>query len=142
MVCANFAALQDGAAVTNDTLTTVGVAGGARGGVLGTIVGGLSTFGAFISSITTGSGFRPFGVSIFPKSAPPSRMQLMRRSMLFRLLAKIALIVLSGAAVIMLVMKLLWGSFSNDDLIAVMLIAVVANKLFSLVFKTEPPTAR
>lgn len=70
-VCANFNALQDGATKTNDGLTTVGVAAGTRGGLLGTIVGGLSTFGAFISSITTGAGFRPFGVTIIPKSAPP-----------------------------------------------------------------------
>jgi hypothetical protein len=70
-ICANFAALQDGAARTNDGLTAVGVAGGTRGGLVGTIIGGLSTFGAFISSITTGAGYRPFGVTIIPKSAPP-----------------------------------------------------------------------
>lgn len=70
-VCANFAALQDGAARTNDGLTAVGIAGGTRGGMLGTIIGGLSTFGAFISSITTGAGYRPFGWTIIPKSALP-----------------------------------------------------------------------
>jgi RHS repeat-associated protein len=70
-ICANFAALQDGAAKTNDTLTAVGVLGGSRGGLVGTIIGGLSAFGAFISSITTGAGYRPSGVTIIPKSAPP-----------------------------------------------------------------------
>jgi hypothetical protein len=69
-VCDNFNALQDGAAKTNDGLTVVGVTAGTRGGLVGAIVGGLSTFGAFISSITTGAGFRP-GVTIIPKSAPP-----------------------------------------------------------------------
>ena len=70
--CANFSALQDGAAKKNDTLTTVGVGGAVRGGVGGGIVGALSTFGAFMSSITTGAGFRPFGITIIPKSAPPA----------------------------------------------------------------------
>jgi RHS repeat-associated protein len=70
-VCANFNSLQDGATKTNDGLTAVGVAAGTRSGLVGTIVGGLSTFGAFISSVTTGAGFRPFGFTIIPKSAPP-----------------------------------------------------------------------
>jgi RHS repeat-associated protein len=70
-VCKNFNALQDGATKTNDGFTAVGIAVGAKGGLVGTIVGGVSTFGALISSITTGAGFRPFGATIIPKSAPP-----------------------------------------------------------------------
>ena len=70
-ICVNYAALQEGAAKTNDGFTVTGVAGGARGGVVGTITGAVATFGAFVSSITTGAGFRPFGVTIVPKSSPP-----------------------------------------------------------------------
>jgi RHS repeat-associated protein len=70
-VCANFNALQDGATKTNDGLTAVGLAAGSRGGLVSTIVGGLATFGTFVSSITTGSGYRPFGLTVIPKSDPP-----------------------------------------------------------------------
>jgi RHS repeat-associated protein len=63
-VCANFHALQDGATKTNDGFFVVGVFGG-KGGAL------FSAFGTLVSSLTTGAGFRPFGITIVPPIQPP-----------------------------------------------------------------------
>jgi RHS repeat-associated protein len=70
-VCENYAALQEGSAKTNDGFAVTGVGSMFLKGPPGLIVGGLSAFSTFISSVTTGGGFRPFGVVIIPKSAPP-----------------------------------------------------------------------
>jgi hypothetical protein len=70
-ICKNYNALQDGAAKTNDGLTAIGVIAAKKGGTAGGIVGALSTFGTFVSSLTTGAGFRPFGITVIPKSPPP-----------------------------------------------------------------------
>jgi len=70
-ICRNYHGLQEGAAKANDGWTTFGAAASARGGVPGAIVGLGATVAALITSITTGSGFRPFGATIIPKSDPP-----------------------------------------------------------------------
>ena len=70
-VCKNFEALQDGATKSNDGFTAIGVGSMFLKGSAGPIVGGLSTFASFISSTTTGAGYRPFGKVIIPKSDKP-----------------------------------------------------------------------
>jgi hypothetical protein len=40
---------------------------------------------------------------------------------------KTALVALNGAAIVMLILKLVYGSFSNDDLIAIMALVFLGN---------------
>jgi RHS repeat-associated protein len=70
-VCANYRALQDGAAKTNDTFTVTGGGSVFLPGNSSPIGGLLSMFSTLVSSITTGAGFRPFGITIVQPSAPP-----------------------------------------------------------------------
>jgi hypothetical protein len=70
-VYANYNAIQNGAAITNDTFTALSIVAANYGWCTRIILGGLFTFGSLVASITTGSGFRPFGFNIIPKSAPP-----------------------------------------------------------------------
>jgi hypothetical protein len=72
LACKNYNALQEGATKTNDGLTAVALAGRKIGGRTGEILGDGATFGTFVSSLSTGSGFNPFGIPIIPKSPPPA----------------------------------------------------------------------
>ncbi|CAL4869731.1 hypothetical protein MMA231_04023 (plasmid) [Asticcacaulis sp. MM231] len=67
IVCKNYASLQDGATKANDGFATAAIIGGKS-----PVIGGLTTFSTFVSSLTTGAGYRPFGLSIVPKAAPPA----------------------------------------------------------------------
>ncbi len=70
-VCANYAALQDGATKANDFYTAVGVGGTFAPGKASPIIALWVTFNTLVSSITTGAGYRPLGLVIVPKSPPP-----------------------------------------------------------------------
>jgi uncharacterized membrane protein YcjF (UPF0283 family) len=56
----------------------------------------------------------------------------MLRSPLLQKAFRIALIVLNVIAMVMLAMKLIWNSFSNDDLMAIMFAVLVGNVLWAL----------
>jgi len=51
----------------------------------------------------------------------------MTRDSLFLRILTLVRIILGGALLVMLSLKLVWNSFSNDDLVAAIVIALVAN---------------
>lgn len=71
VICRNFAALQDGATKAMDGFTTLTLAAQKLGWPARPIVDAVLSFANAVASITTGAGFRPFGVTIIPKSSPP-----------------------------------------------------------------------
>jgi hypothetical protein len=53
---------------------------------------------------------------------------------------RVALVFLNMASLIILGMKLIWNSFSNDDLMVIMLVVLLGNVLLAIFSRKTKPT--
>jgi hypothetical protein len=77
-----------------------------------------------VASTKTGGGFRPFGATILPK-VPVEGCKSMQIKVLVSRYLTLAADILVWLTVGLLLVKLIWGSFKSDDLLAIFILSLI-----------------